>query len=136
MSDLIDAIELAVNRRRELPSELILLLGEPETLSYDDLQRTISRLIYGKEFTTWRVPKLIAKLGAWLQGHIPFMPKPFIKPWMIDLADDHYELDISRAKEVLGWEPKHRLETALPKMIQSLKADPAAWYKKNSLYRS
>jgi nucleoside-diphosphate-sugar epimerase len=133
MADLIDAIALAVDKRKELPPELVLVLGEPETLSYDDLQRLISRLIYGKEFKTWCVPKPIAKLGAWLQGHIPFVPKPFIKPWMIDLADDHYELDISRAREVLGWEPKHRLETALPKMIQELKADPAGWYKKNQL---
>jgi len=133
MSDLVDAIEMAVQKRKELPEELVLLLGEPHTLSYDDLQRQISRLIYGKEFKTWRVPKLIAKLGAWVQGHIPFIPKPFIKPWMIDLADDHYELDISKAKEVLGWEPKHSLETTLPKMIDELKANPAAWYKKNQL---
>ncbi len=133
MADLIDAIDLAVRKRKELPSELVLLLGEPKTLSYDELQRLISRLLFGTEFKTWRVPKLIAKLGAWVQGHIPFLPKPFIKPWMIDLADDHYELDISRAKEVLGWQPKRSLEETLPMMIQELKADPIAWYKKNQL---
>jgi len=133
MTDLIDAIELAVQKRKELPPELVLLLGETKTLSYDDLQRQISRLLFNKEFKTWRVPKLIAKLGAWMQGHIPFLPTPFIKPWMIDLADDHYELDISRAKNTLGWEPKHNLEDTLPIMIQKLKADPEAWYKKNQL---
>ena len=68
-----------------------------------------------------------------MQGHIPFIPSPFIKPWMIDLSDDHYELDISRAKKVLGWEPKHKLEETLPIMIESLKKDPLAWYKKNQL---
>lgn len=133
MADLIDAIELAVRKRKELPPELVLLLGETKTLSYDDLQRQISRLLFNKEFKTWRVPKLIAKIGAWLQGHIPFLPTPFIKPWMIDLADDHYELDITRAKNTLGWEPKHNLEDTLPIMIQKLKADPQGWYKKNQL---
>lgn len=136
MTDLVDAIEMAVKKRKELPEELVLLLGEPKTLSYDDLQRQISHLLFGKEFKTWRVPKPIAKLGAWVQGHIPFLPKPFIKPWMIDLADDHYELDISRAKEVLDWQPKHSLEKTLPIMIQDLKKDPAAWYKKNQLDQS
>lgn len=135
MSDLIDAITLAVNKRKSLPPELTLLIGEPKTLSYQDLQCQISCLIRNKPIHTFRVPKLIAKVGAWVQGHIPFIPKPFIKPWMIDLADDHYELDISRAKKILGWAPKHNLEDTLPKMIAELKANPAAWYKANGLKR-
>lgn len=132
MDDLVDAIVESVDRRKELPKETVLLLGEPKTLSYDQLQRTISRLIRGKEFKTWRVPKLIAKIGAFVQGLNPFK-KPFIKPWMIDLADDHYELDISRAKKLLGWAPKHTLEETLPKMIDELKQDPEKWYRKNHL---
>ncbi len=134
MDDLVDAIALAVDLRRRLPPELVLLLGEKETLSYDALQRMIARLIRGSEFTTWSIPKSIAKIGSWMQCHIPFIPKPFIKPWMIDLADDHYELDISKAKQVLGWEPKHTLKETLPKMIADLKANPDAWYKKNQLH--
>ncbi len=130
MEDLIDAIELAVKRRKALPPELTLLIGEPKTLSYDELQRAISYLIRGKVFKTWRIPKFLAKFGAWAQGLIG---NPFIKPWMVDLADDHYELDISRAQKFLGWVPKHRLEETLPKMIGELKTDPDAWYKTNQL---
>lgn len=133
MADLIEAIALVIGKRHELPDEAVFLLGEPKTLSYDQLQRIISKKIWGKEFKTWCVPKWVAKLGAWLQGHIPFFPKPFIKPWMIDLADDHYELDISYAKKILGWEPHHDLETTLPKMIDELKSNPKAWYKINQL---
>lgn len=133
MDDLIDAIALAVEKRKQLPPEEVFLIGEPKTLSYDQLQRKISQLLFQREFKTWRVPKLIAKLGAWLQGHIPFMPKPFIKPWMIDLADDHYELDITHARKVLSWGPKRSLEEILPKMIEELKKDPLAWYKINHL---
>lgn len=133
MDDLVDAIQLAVQKRRELPDELTLLLGEPKTMSYDELQRTISRLIRGTEFKTWRVPKWFAKLGSAIQGMIPFIPKPFVKPWMIDLADDHYELDISKAKKILGWAPKKNLEETLPIMIEELKVDPEGWYKKNQL---
>jgi nucleoside-diphosphate-sugar epimerase len=61
------------------------------------------------------------------------MSDPFIKPWMIDLADDHYELDISRAQALLDWQPRHRLIDALPPMVEALKADPAAWYKRHEL---
>jgi nucleoside-diphosphate-sugar epimerase len=130
MDDLIDAIERAVKMRKELPPELTLLIGEPQTLSYDQLQRKISYLVRGKAIKTFRVPKLIAKMGAWVLG---LFGNPFIKPWMIDLADDHYELNISRARKYLSWTPKHSLESTLPKMIEELKADPDAWYRLNGL---
>jgi nucleoside-diphosphate-sugar epimerase len=133
MDDLVDAIELAVEKRKTLPAELVLLIGEPKTMSYDQMQRRISKLLFNTEFKTWRVPKLIAKVGAWVQGHIPFIEKPFIKPWMIDLADDHYEMNVDRAKQTLGWTPKRFVSDTLPKMIEALKKDPMAWYKANQL---
>ncbi len=133
MDDLVSAINLCVQKRKELPPELALLLGEPKTLSYDDLQRKISRLLFGKEFKTYSIPKPLAKIGSFFENHIPFMPAPFIKPWMIDFADDNYTLDISRAKRLLKWEPKHSLEATLPVMIDALKKDPEKWYKINGL---
>jgi nucleoside-diphosphate-sugar epimerase len=117
----------------QLPSELTLLLGEPETLSYDELQRAFGRLIHGEEWETRRIPKAAAKAGAWLQDQTPLVEDPFIKPWMIDLADDHYALDITRARNVIDWAPTHSLRETLPKMVAALKADPAGWYKANKL---
>jgi len=58
---------------------------------------------------------------------------PFIKPWMIDRANDHYALDITRARTLLGWEPKRSLRATLPKMIAALKLDPLGWYRENKL---
>ncbi len=52
---------------------------------------------------------------------------------MIDVADDHYELDISRSRALLGWEPRRSRRETLPKMINALKADPAGWYRENKL---
>lgn len=132
LEDLVEALVPVVENRKELPQVTTLLIGEPETLGYDELQRSISRQLHGKEWKTYRVPKPLAKLGAWLQDVMPG-PGPFIKPWMIDLADDHYVLDISRARELLGWEPRHSLRETLPKMITALKADSPGWYKENKL---
>lgn len=134
MDDLVEAISLAVEKRKELPQELTLLIGEPKTLSYDCMQRNISCLLFGKEFTTYCVPKWFAKLGAFLKCLIAFKNKPFIRPWMIDFADDHYELNIDRAKKTLGWSPKHSLETTLPIMTESLQKDPVHWYRANLLH--
>lgn len=84
----------------------------------------IGRLIHGEEWGTQEIPKLLAKTGAWLeQVALPKKDEPFIKPWMIELADDHYELDIDRARAALNWEPWHRLIATLPNIIQALKEE-------------
>ncbi|OGN57037.1 MAG: hypothetical protein A3C42_05570, partial [Chlamydiae bacterium RIFCSPHIGHO2_02_FULL_45_9] len=117
MDDVVTAMALAVEKRRELPPETRLLIGEPKTLSYDEMQRVISFLLYQKEMKTLSVPKWFAKTGAWLQCLAAWKHKPFIRPWMIDFADDHFELNIDQAKKVLGWEPKQKIARTLPIMI-------------------
>ncbi len=133
MDDLIEALGLAVQKRKTLPNELVLLLGEEQTLSYEQLQKEIAQLVHGEEWKTWRIPKSLAKFGAWTQEHLPFFPKSFIKPWMIEIADDHYALNIDKAREFLGWEPRRSLKATLPIMIKELKEEPLAWYDENKL---
>ena len=57
----------------------------------------------------------------------------FIKPWMIDLADDHYPIAIDHARRKLGWEAVRRLRTTLPEMMSRMKRDPETWYRTNKL---
>jgi len=133
MDDLIDALALCVEKRKTLPSELDLLIGEDVTFSYDQLQRMMQRQIHSNEWKTWSIPKPIAKIGAYILAHLPFVKKGFIQPWMIDIADDHYELDISRAKKILGWQPKHRLDQVIPLWVKEVKTDPVEWYDENKL---
>jgi hypothetical protein len=52
---------------------------------------------------------------------------------MIDRADDHYELDISRAQLLLHWSPQHRLLATLPHMVKALLDDPYGWYQHHDL---
>ena len=132
LDDLLNALEKTVDKRQELPEEIAINIGEPETPSYEELQDKIGKLIHGEEWTTVEVPKPIARTGAWAQTKTG-IGDTFIKPWMIDRADDHYELDISRARKLLDWEPKHRLMDTLPAMIRKLKENPEGWYKKNKL---
>jgi nucleoside-diphosphate-sugar epimerase len=132
LEELADAVARLVKRRKQLPPELPLLLGEPEVMSYQELQQEIGRLIHGEEWATWEIPKPLAKVGAWVEEDV-LGEEPFIRPWMVDIADDHYAIDISRARKLLGWEPKHSLRKTLPRIIAALKADPVAWYQANRL---
>lgn len=132
LDDLIEALLRIVGQRKQLPADVALLLGEPEVLGFGELQRLLGRLIHDEDWETREIPKALARTGAWVEGEI-LDEDPFIRPYMVDIADDHYELDISRARDLLGWQPKHTLRETLPKMVAALKADPAAWYRTNKL---
>src|SRR3989304_4834943 len=79
------------------------------------------------------IPLGMAEPDAWLMDTLQVGRIPFVKPWMIDRGDDHYELDIPRARTVVGWEPRHRLRESLPKVVAALKADAWAWYRENEI---
>lgn len=133
LDDLLDALERVVELRGQLPECLELLLGEEETPSYGELQTTLGRLLRGLDWQTFPIPRLLAKIGAWGRQVLPFIEDPFIKPWMIDLADDHYALDTRRARELLGWQPKRSIRETLPRMVSALKRDPVGWYREHGL---
>lgn len=140
--DMLEAFKRTIDRRTDIPSGTVILIGEERAPGYDALQDEIGYLIHGSEdWPTLRVPKAAAAAGAWVMEKTePIVPdaldqgeEPFVKPFMVRMADDHYELDISRARTLLGWEPKHRIKDALPKIIAALKRDPVEWYEKNGL---
>jgi nucleoside-diphosphate-sugar epimerase len=134
LDDVVEAFRATVARRATLPQDAVILIGEPDPLSYDELQRALAAQIHGEsDWDTTQIPKAVAKAGAWVQDQIPGIEDPFIKPWMIDLADDHYALDISRARKLLGWSPRHRLRKTLPRMVTALKTDPEGFYRLNKL---
>jgi nucleoside-diphosphate-sugar epimerase/uncharacterized membrane protein len=141
IDDLVDAVLGVIRKCADLPPDLTLLLGEPATLSYEARQNQLGRLIHGERWATETVPKPLAKIGARLQERMEAVvpdsidrgKKPFVKPFMVELADDHYELDISKVRELLDWSPRHALRDELPAIVETLKADPAGWYEANRI---
>jgi nucleoside-diphosphate-sugar epimerase len=133
IDDVVSAVRRIIERRHELPEEETFLIGEPVTYSYDEIQRTLGKIIHGDEdWITRQIPKAIAKTGAAVRDAAS-EAGTFIKPWMVDFADDHYELDVSRAQEELGWSPKHRLIDSLPEMVGALRNAPSKWYAEHGL---
>ncbi|KAA9006813.1 vitamin K epoxide reductase family protein [Histidinibacterium aquaticum] len=140
--DMKDAVRRVVDRRAELGEDCTILLGETNSVSYQALQERIADLIHGQShWRTITVPQSIARFGAWVETKSePLVPdafdegdKPFIRPFMIDMASDHYALDTAKARELLDWEPKNRIEDKLETIVDNLKADPNKWYRANGI---
>lgn len=132
LDDLLDAVERIVDRRADLPDVFPVLLGETAPVPFGELQRMIGQELHGEYWVTWNIPPRLAKLGAWTENRI-LGEDAFIRAWMVDISSDHYELDLSAAKEHLGWRPQHSLRADMPRILQSLKDDPYSWYSVNGL---
>jgi nucleoside-diphosphate-sugar epimerase len=135
LDDLADCFRHVVDRRQDLEPEAMFVIGEEDVMSYEELQGAVGQLIHGKEWPAIRIPKTVAKVGAWVKGKLAGSDQdaPFIKPWMIDLADQNYPVSISRARTNLDWEPRHTLRHTLAEMIDRLHRDPRGWYETNGL---
>jgi nucleoside-diphosphate-sugar epimerase len=132
--DMLDAFKRTIDHRHALPAETAILVGEADALGYDALQDRLGALMHGvDDWTTLQVPKPLAAAGLWAQTKLePVIPDiidkgqaPFVRPFMAEMADDHYALNTRRARDLLGWEPQHSFKDELPALVQSLKDDPA-----------
>lgn len=132
VDDAVDAVIRTVERRDTIEPKTAILIGEPDPVSYGELQEMIGKQIHGEAWPTIYVPPSVAKVGAAVSDTVQGGDS-FIKPFMVEMADDHYALNVTRAKQLLGWEPQHRLSEAVAKMTSMLQSDPDAWYHKNGL---
>jgi nucleoside-diphosphate-sugar epimerase len=134
LDDVVSCFVKTIGQRHRLGPYEVLLIAEPDVMSYAELQEQLGELIHGAEWPTIRIPKAVAKAGAWVQEKLASDDDDvFIKPWMIDLADDHYPLALDRARQTIGWQATRSLRQTLPEMVSRLKRDPEAWYRTNKL---
>ena len=134
LEDLETCFAAVVGHRSRLPNQSLFVIGEEDVMSYEELQEKIGLYLHGDEWPAIRIPKAAAKAGAWVKDQLSDEEgAPFIKPWMIDLADQNYPVSVQQAREQLGWEPSHQLRESLPDMIDQLLSNPRRWYEINGL---
>ncbi|WP_374672670.1 NAD-dependent epimerase/dehydratase family protein [Acidovorax temperans] len=140
--DMLDAFRRTIDRRSALPRASSILVGEEDAIGYGALQDQLGKLLHGVDnWTTLQVPKTLAAAGLWAQARLePVIPDildkgqaPFVRPFMAEMADDHYALNTRRARDLLGWEPRHNFKDALPALVKSLQNDPPGWYQRNDV---
>lgn len=104
--DVIEAFELAVER--DAPGPFIISLTEP--VGFEDFET-------GKTGMTITVS--INTLLRLSRIFYPLRLTKFSPDWIIS-AKTRWKFDISRAREILGWEPKHDLKTTIAQMMENI----------------
>lgn len=132
LDDLVACFRRVIEKRGALQGFQNFLIGEPEVVSYKELQETANELIHGKERSAIPVPKPLAKAGAQAMKAVGLGDES-VQPWMVDIADEEYRIDIDKAREMLDWQPRHNLRDELSRIIERLLEDPKSWYEQNGM---
>jgi len=106
-----------------------LLVGEASPVTNQTIFDSASAAFSRSSVPKLRVPPGLAALGA---GIITLFSRDnFVQPWMPKFAEEHFEFDLSRTEQVLGWKPTKRLLDTLPTMLSLASNDTNEWLTRN-----
>jgi dihydroflavonol-4-reductase len=106
-----------------------LLVGEATPVTNQEIFSAACAAFRRRQVPILKVPPALAKLGARVIGFIS--KENFVQPWMIAFAEEHFEFDLSRTEQVIGWTPTRHLLDTLPTMLSLASRDTAAWLMRN-----
>ena len=115
------------------PSHHRLLIGEPEPVTYRQIHDRAGEAFHGRPLPLLPIPRLVATFGAWVLGLLAslFGRRRFISSWMVRYSGEHFEFDLSQTREVLDWEPRHRLADRLDRILEMAHAHTELWLEIN-----
>jgi nucleoside-diphosphate-sugar epimerase len=124
-----------LERRYQLEPMEVLIAGEDGAVSHLELYRAATAHVDGTPRRPIHLPRPLCKPGIWARDLIgrAVGARPFERPWMADYVDRRLEIDASRTRARLGWEPTPRLSllARLPFLIEHRRENPFEWYRRN-----
>jgi nucleoside-diphosphate-sugar epimerase len=125
VDDVARAFAEAAIRLRGHPGVHRYMIGESKPATYADIHRIAAEGFRGRPGRLMRVPRPLAKTGAAVLSAL--RAEPFIRPWMIDFAGEHFELDLTKSRRELDFEPSGYLLDRLPDIVERARKDPDRW---------
>jgi hypothetical protein len=124
-----------LERRHDLDPMEILIAGEDGAVSHDELYRAATAYIDGRPRRPIHLPKVLCRPGIWVRDIVgrAVGTRPFERTWMADYVDCRMEIDASRTRRRLGWQPTPRLclLERLPFLLEHRRDNPLEWYRRN-----
>jgi nucleoside-diphosphate-sugar epimerase len=110
-----------------------LLIGEDRPVTYLQIHRAAQRAFGRRQGRIRRIPRWLARVGARLLGWMGQLlgTSPFIRPWMIDFAGEHFEFDLRPTRQLLDWKPDGYLGDRLDGICDRAAIHREIWLAKN-----
>lgn len=129
VEDTASAIERALETKRGGEGQSRYLIGETAPYTYAEIDSAAREAFGQKPRALIQVPKFLAKAGASVLSAVG--SEDFVRPWMVDYADEHFAFDVSRAATDLQWRPSRHISDVLPEMCHRADHRRREWTKKN-----
>lgn len=133
VDDCVEAFALAVTSMNGREGVHRLLIGEPQPMAYKAIHDRACETFFGRTKPLFPVPRFVAKLGASVLNTLGRIAgrRRFIQSWMVTFAGEHFEFDISRTTQELGWQPKHDIHQRLDRILSVAHHHPSLWLETN-----
>ena len=115
----------------QLQSGEILQASPDGSTTHLELYREATRCFFGTPRRAIHVPKTLAHRGIFLRerlgsitGHMPFE-----RPWMVDYIDLRLDIDASRTRRRIDWQPRADLHVLqrIPCVVENMVRRPDRW---------
>lgn len=118
-----------------LPAHSLHLASPDGATSHRRLFEAATRAHLGRARRPILLPKLVAAPGLVARDLVGRLigRRPFERAWMIGYIDRRLEVDGSRTRRTLGWQPSPRLDITrrCVVMVERMKGDPHIWHRTN-----
>lgn len=137
IDDAVDFCTRLIGRYERFESGQILLASVDGATSHYQLHAAATACQFGQRLHPIRFPRQACRMGIWMMDALGRMAgkRPFERPWMASCIDRRLEIDASRTRAWLDWQPRERLDILrrMPFLIHNRKAHYDEWLRRNHL---
>jgi nucleoside-diphosphate-sugar epimerase len=126
-----------LDRHERFESGQVLLASGDGATSHYQLHAVATACQFGQRIRPVRFPRQACRMGIWMMDALGRLAgrRPFERPWMVSCIDRRLDIDASRTRAWLEWEPRERLDILrrIPFLIHNRKAHYDEWLRRNHL---
>ena len=133
--DAVDLVRRLLSRRDELDDGEVLVASTDGACSHLELFLAATGAHFGERGQPVFLPERLCRSGLWLREMVGRATglHGFERRWMGRMIDLRLEVDASRTRARLGWEPRARLDIRrrMPFLVENRKSFGAEWQRRN-----
>ena len=137
IDDAVDFCTRLLSRYEQIESGQILLASGDGATSHYQLHAVATACQFGQRIRPVRFPRQACLMGIWVMDALGRLVgrRPFERPWMASCIDRKLDIDASRTRAWLEWQPRERLDILrrMPFLIHNRKAHYDEWLRRNHL---